>query len=62
MALVPDGLPTEKLRKEGHTRKQTITQYLATNPTSKVIWPTALYSGTCKSPDRTPTKRTKQRQ
>ncbi|WP_067818923.1 hypothetical protein [Actinomadura kijaniata] len=59
VAIVPDGLPTEKLRKEGHTRKQTITQYLATNPTSQVTWSTAIYSGTCKSTDCTTTKRTK---
>ncbi|MGK5558150.1 hypothetical protein ACSNOI_41760 [Actinomadura kijaniata] len=59
VAIVPNGLSTKKLQKEGHTHKQTITQYLATNPTSKLTWSTAIYSGTCKSPDCTPAKRTR---
>ena len=48
VAIVPDGLSAEKLRRDGYAGMKTISQYLATTPVGRAIWSTAVYSGTCK--------------
>jgi hypothetical protein len=48
VAIVPDGLSAEKMRREGDAGKKTISQYLAERPVGRAIWSAAVYSGTCK--------------
>jgi hypothetical protein len=53
VAIVPDGLSAEKMRRNGYAGKKPIGQYLAETPPGKATWSTAVYSGTCKG-DRCP--------
>jgi hypothetical protein len=50
VAIVPDRLSGEKLRRDGYAGKKTIGQYLAEAPVGRASWSIAVYSGTCKGP------------